>query len=62
MTIVVFFMRRKIMFDGLFEAEIVLNLFLNLGHFEARVSYKIVLIKRKECNAVYTIYQFVRFL
>ena len=30
-----------------FEAETVLNLFLILGKFEARCSYKIVLIKKK---------------
>ena len=34
-----------------FEAELVLNLFLFLGNFEARCSYKIVLIKKK-CNMI----------
>ena len=33
-----------------FEAGIVLNLILIFELFEARCSYKIVLIKRKECN------------
>ena len=32
------------------EAELVLNLFLKFGIFEARCSYKIVLIKEKACN------------
>ena len=33
------------------EAELVLNLFLKFGIFEARCSYKIVLIKEKACRS-----------
>ena len=40
-----------------FEAEIVLNLFLISGKFEAQCSYKIVLIKRKACICVYVFHR-----
>ena len=35
-----------------FEAEIVLNLFLILGKYEAQYSYKIVLIQKSVCDSL----------
>ena len=42
-------MHRKKNWDRRFEAELVLNLFIDLSHFEARCSYEIVLIENEEC-------------
>ena len=39
------------------EAELVLNLFLKFGIFEARCSYKIVLIKKKRVVTDVEIFQ-----